>query len=55
MGRMPMARREDWEFGEPPSFVLWAEDHVLMAVLGATVAWFTAVYVLVVVVGVLTG
>lgn len=55
MGRLQVARREEWEYGTPPSIVVWAEDHVLLAVLGATVAWFTAVYVLVVVVGVVAG
>ena len=55
MGRLQVVRREEWEYGTPPSIVLWAESHVLLAVVGATVAWFTAVYVLVVVVGVFSG
>lgn len=55
VGRLPVARSEDWEYGTPPSIVLWAEGHVLIAVAAATIAWFTAVYVLVVAVGVISG
>jgi len=50
MGRMLIDDEDRWEYGNPPSIVMWAESHVLLAVAGAALAWFAAVYVLALVV-----